>query len=214
MKKKYIATLKYTAAVIGCGRMGAEEWNYPKEIRPETHAACYRKHPKIDLIGFADTNFDKLKKAGKYFPGVRLFDSAEKMFKEIKPDIVSIATNSDSHYSLVKLAANYKTKSLPIMNKKLINNDRLKIVGYCNTLIYFSPPSSWAISRFTPDHSSYNLSTFTRNLLLLGFFSRARNISSWRSRKLCSRNFNCSSGLIGSWPSNFSVIVLFLIVVN
>ena len=103
---------KYTAAVIGCGRVGAEEWNYSKDVQPETHAASYKNNARINLAGLADINREKLKNAGKYFPEVALFNSAEDMFLKIKPDIVSIATNSDTHASLVKLAAKYKIPAI------------------------------------------------------------------------------------------------------
>src|SRR3990167_5019221 len=103
---------KYAAAVIGCGRVGAEEWNYSKDVQPETHAASYKNNARINLAGLADINREKLKNAGKYFPEVALFNSAEDMFLKIKPDIVSIATNSDTHASLVKLAAKYKIPAI------------------------------------------------------------------------------------------------------
>jgi len=103
---------KYKAAVIGCGRVGAEEWNYSKEVQPETHAACYKNNPNVELAGLADINYKKLENAGKYFPNVALFNSAEDMLKKIKPDIVSIAADSASHFSLVKLAAKYKTPAI------------------------------------------------------------------------------------------------------
>ncbi|MEK7080457.1 MAG: Gfo/Idh/MocA family oxidoreductase [Patescibacteria group bacterium] len=102
----------YKAAVIGCGRMGAEEWNYSKETQPETHAAAYKNNLKTDLVALVDIDSKKLKQAGKYFSGVALFDSVKDMFEKIKPDIVSIATNPDSHAVLVKMAAKYKTSAI------------------------------------------------------------------------------------------------------
>lgn len=133
---------KYTAAVIGCGRMGAEEWNYSKDVQPETHAACYSKNSKVDLAALVDTNPEKLKQAGKYFSGVRLFDSAEDMFLKIKPDIVSIATNSDSHASLVKLAAKYKTPAIlcekPIAESIKQAEEMIKICKQNNSLLFIN----------------------------------------------------------------------------
>ena len=103
---------KYKAAVIGCGKVGAEEWNFSKELSPETHAACFSKNLKTDLTALVDINPEKLKAAGKYFPRAFLFNSAKDMFEKIRPDIVSIAANSESHFSLVKLAASYKTPAI------------------------------------------------------------------------------------------------------
>ena len=103
---------KYKAAVIGCGKMGAEEWNFSKELYPETHAASYKNHPRTDLSALVDIDQKKLENAGKYFPEVALFNSAKEMLEKIKPDIVSIAATSDSHASLVELAAEYKVPAI------------------------------------------------------------------------------------------------------
>ena len=103
---------KYKAAVIGCGRIGAEVWKYRKEIQPATHAGVYSFHPRIKLSGLCDVDPERLKVAAKYFPGVHLFNSTIDMLGTIKPDIVSIATYPDSHLDLVKIAAKYKTRAI------------------------------------------------------------------------------------------------------
>jgi len=103
---------KYKAAVIGCGRIGAEEWCYPQNIRPATHAATYFGHPKIELVGLCDIDSEKLKKAKKFFPGVFLYNSAKKMLGTTKPDIVSVATHTNTHYRFVKMAADFGAKAI------------------------------------------------------------------------------------------------------
>lgn len=103
---------KYKAVVIGCGRIGAEEWRYQKNVKPVTHAAVYFKHLKIELVGLCDIDSEKLKKAKKFFPGVSLYNSAKKMLKETKPDIVSVATHINTHYRLVKMAADFGAKAI------------------------------------------------------------------------------------------------------
>jgi len=102
----------YKAVVIGCGRIGAEEWRYPNNIKPVTHAGAYFRHPKIELVGLCDIDSEKLKKAKRFFGGVALYDSAKKMLKEIKPDIVSIATYANTHYTFVKMAADFGAKAI------------------------------------------------------------------------------------------------------
>lgn len=102
----------YKAAVIGCGRIGVEVGNYAKNIQPATHAGAYKSHPRINLVGLADINKERLKIAACYFPGVSLFNSAEEMMRVVRPDIVSIATNPDSHPKLVRMAAKHKIKAI------------------------------------------------------------------------------------------------------
>lgn len=104
---------QYRAAVIGCGRIGVEEGRYRKEVQPATHAGAYQQaRPRIKLAGLADINAERLKVAARYFPGVPLFRSANDLLKEIRPDIVSIASHPDSHCQLVELAAHLKIKAI------------------------------------------------------------------------------------------------------
>lgn len=103
---------KYKATVIGCGWIGAGKKDYSKVIQPATHAGAYKSHPKIELAGLVDINPKKLNIARKHFPGIPSFNSAKEMFKKIKPDIVSIATPTNSHSQLVQLAAQFKTKAI------------------------------------------------------------------------------------------------------
>jgi len=103
---------KYKAVVIGCGRIGAEIFRYRKKIGPATHAEAYQTNPRVELLGLVDTDPKKLKAAGRYFPKALLFNSAEEMFQKIKPDVVSVATPAGSHFSLVKLAAKFKTPAI------------------------------------------------------------------------------------------------------
>ena len=103
---------KYKAIVIGCGRIGAEEWHYPKNIRPATHAAAYLKHSKIELAGLCDIDYKKLKASKRFFPKVSLYNSAKKVLKETKPDIVSVATPPNTHYRFVKMAAALGAKAI------------------------------------------------------------------------------------------------------
>lgn len=115
---------KYKAAVIGCGTIGAEEWRYQKNIKPATHAAAYWNHPKIELAGLCDINPKKLKMAGRFFPGVSLYSSAKKMLKEVRPDIVSVATHPKTHFKFVKMAAELKAKA--IICEKPISDSLMK----------------------------------------------------------------------------------------
>lgn len=131
---------KYKAAVIGCGNMGAKEWNYSKDVMPETHAACYKNNSRTELVALVDNNQKNLEDAGKYFPGVALFGSIEDMFLKIKPDIVSIATNSDSHASLVKLAAKHNVPAIlcekPIAESVKQAEEMIKKCKQNNSLLF------------------------------------------------------------------------------
>lgn len=103
---------KYTVAIIGCGKIAIEVENYSKPTQPATHAGAFTSHPRANLVGLCDISQERLQRAKKFFPEVPLFLSAEKMLSELRPDIVSIATQSSSHLELVKLAIQYKAKGI------------------------------------------------------------------------------------------------------
>jgi len=103
---------RYKAVVIGCGRIGAEEWSYPENIKPATHAGAYWANSKTKLVGLCDINPQRLKEAGRIFSGVPTYSSVKKMLEETRPDIVSIATHPDSHYRFVKMAANFGVRAI------------------------------------------------------------------------------------------------------
>ncbi len=102
----------YKVVVIGCGKIGAGERLYPKNIRPATHAAAYWDHPRIELAGLCDTDSKKLEMAGSIFTGTALYSSVKKMLNDVRPDIVSVATHPDTHFRLVKLAAGFGARAI------------------------------------------------------------------------------------------------------
>lgn len=103
---------KYNAAVVGCGRIGAEEKHYNKKIQPGTHAGAYLMNKKIQLVALVDKDKDKLAAARKYFPETRLYTDIEDMLKKHKIDIISIATPTKCHYNDVLCAARYKCRAV------------------------------------------------------------------------------------------------------
>jgi predicted dehydrogenase len=136
MKKRYKAT------VIGCGWIGAENKDYSKIIQPATHAGAYKSHPRIELAALVDINPKKLSIARKLFPGIPSFNSAREMFKKIKPDIVSIATPTNSHSRLVQLAARFKTKAIvcekPISNSLKEAEKMIKVCQDNKSLLFIN----------------------------------------------------------------------------
>ena len=135
---------KYKAALIGCGKIGAEIGNYSKNVQPATHAAAHQGHPLVSLVALVDTDRKRLKVVQGYFPGIPVFDSASEMFKKIKPDIVSIATQADSHCQLVKLAAKARTKAIicekPISTSLKEAKEMIKTCRRNKSLLFINHP--------------------------------------------------------------------------
>ena len=89
------------AAVIGCGKIGAEELLYPKALRPATHAALFSEQKRITVLALVDSSKSQLEKAKRLFPRAFLFRSVQRMMKEIQPDIVSVAVPTPMHEKII-----------------------------------------------------------------------------------------------------------------
>lgn len=102
----------YRVAIIGCGRVGSILEEDPLREKPATHSAAFASYPKTKIVAACDTNKQRLKKFGERWslgPST-LFTDYRKLLKEAKPDIVSVATWTETHCPIVLAAA--KTESV------------------------------------------------------------------------------------------------------
>ncbi|MDP3784896.1 MAG: Gfo/Idh/MocA family oxidoreductase [bacterium] len=112
---------RYRAAVIGCGWIGLKASEDPLRAKPASHAEAFRSSSRTKLAGLADINKKSLELAGRLYPKVPRFASAAEMLREIRPEIVSIATPPETHALLVGLAARLGVKV--IICEKPISHD-------------------------------------------------------------------------------------------
>lgn len=99
------------AAVIGCGRMGAEpsvrlEGKMPAGWSPISHIESFIQAKDAELVALAETNIDRLKWAGEYYHINNLYENYSDLFKEVSPDIISIATRTPEKLNILKEACN------------------------------------------------------------------------------------------------------------
>jgi predicted dehydrogenase len=95
----------YKAAIIGVGKAGREGSTRGGWGIGYTHAQMYRSNPRVKLTASADINPTNLRAFGKSFKGVRGYKSHKTMLREVKPDIVSIATYVGVHAEMIEAAA-------------------------------------------------------------------------------------------------------------
>ena len=95
---------KYTAAIIGVGRIGMMLESDPKRLKPATHFGIWERHPRMELRAVCDDDPKKFEIARRMLPSIQTYLSPEDMLGEVKPDIVSIVTLKDTHYDMMKLA--------------------------------------------------------------------------------------------------------------
>jgi predicted dehydrogenase len=100
------------AAVIGCGRIGAEFDNDPKRTYISTHAGAYKAVKKVDLVAVCDIDRSKALKCAKKLEVPSVYTSVKDMMVKETIDILSICTPPDSHYSILKEVSRYPIKAV------------------------------------------------------------------------------------------------------
>ena len=92
---------KYTAAIIGCGRIGFTLGFDKKREAPASHTMALLQNPSITLIAGCDTFEDNLKLweryVRRYNKNVHTYKSTDELLSAERPDIIVIAVNEDSH---------------------------------------------------------------------------------------------------------------------
>ena len=100
---------KLTAAVIGCGRMGAFtrpelEYSMPKGWTPHNHAAAIKAAENIELAALSDISEEVLQAASARHNVLTIYTDYRAMLNERKLDIVTVATRTDVRPKIIKEA--------------------------------------------------------------------------------------------------------------
>ena len=96
--------MTYRTAVIGAGRIGLLLEQDSKRRKPSTHAGMWSMHAATDLVALCDSDPDLEKVAIELVPGAKYYTDPQVMLSAERPEIVSIATQHDSHIELARLA--------------------------------------------------------------------------------------------------------------
>lgn len=87
----------YTAALVGCGRIGYSLGLDPKREQPASHTMALNENERIELIAGCDTDAIKLRAWHDANKGTMVYADSSKMYECQKPDIIVIAVNEESH---------------------------------------------------------------------------------------------------------------------
>jgi len=99
-----------TAAVIGCGNIGAGVSNYADAVRPGSHADAYRQNEHVDLVGLVEPGADRQAYLKEEYNDVSVYGSIDELFSVGTPDVVSVASPTAMHYEHVMVVAKHKPK--------------------------------------------------------------------------------------------------------
>ena len=108
----------YSAALIGCGRMGA---TIDDEVRdrpnsylwiPYSHAAGYMAVERTDLIAVSDIDPIRTESIRQRYDVPHGYTDYREMIEREKPDIISIATRPATHAEITVFAAEHGVKAI------------------------------------------------------------------------------------------------------
>ncbi len=103
-------TGKIRCAVIGTGRIGSSLETDSLREKPASHAGAIAHNKDCVLVAGADPDACNLASFGRLWklPTSALFSDAREMLDAVKPDIVHIASDTDAHVPLLRLALECK----------------------------------------------------------------------------------------------------------
>lgn len=87
--------MKYRAAVVGCGFVGAGP--VVPEAGIQSHAAAWTAHPATELVAICDGDSSRLAAAAARWPSAAVFASVDQLLAAARPDIVSVCTPDAAH---------------------------------------------------------------------------------------------------------------------
>lgn len=162
------------AAVIGLGRMGA--FTSHKVIRyapscwfPLSHAEAIQDHPDLELSALCDINEEIVKKASQKFRVNKTFKDCHKLFLEIRPDLIGIATRTVGRSELIAFAVGAGTRA--IHTEKPLCNDVNELAKLATLFSRDDVHVTWgAIRRF------FGIYQYALSLVESGRFGKLREV--------------------------------------
>ena len=113
--------MTYTAALIGCGKIGSLFADDPL-MRGDifSHAEAYSACPDTDLVAVVDTDAQALAKCGERWSVKNQFTTVPELMSRVKPDIVSVAAPTSTHYAILVQLLSGETVPRAILCEKPI----------------------------------------------------------------------------------------------
>jgi predicted dehydrogenase len=109
----------HDAAVIGCGRI-AGRLDSPRSTGPvRTHAQAYHRHPSLRLVAACDSKREVLEGFCRTWNVPKRYGSFAELLDAEHPSVVSICTQTSSHFQDLKTALTRSKPPLILVEKPL-----------------------------------------------------------------------------------------------
>jgi len=115
--------MKFTAAVIGTGRIGYLLQKDKKREQPASHASALTKNRHISLIAGCDINRERLALWKKDYPRTCCYSSAQELMQQEKPDLAVVAVSEQAHTEVALTVIKHKPKLIILEKPVGLNLD-------------------------------------------------------------------------------------------
>jgi len=114
---------KYRAALIGCGRIGAD-YNPPGtgSSRIRSHAQAFSEHPKTQIVAAFDLDPDRLRECGDRWRIPNLYTDLDAMLNSEDIDLLSICTPANSHFAILERVIQSETLAGVLLEKPVADS--------------------------------------------------------------------------------------------
>jgi predicted dehydrogenase len=126
----------YSTIIIGLGGIGLNyDLKLDKDKYVYTHSNAISSHPHFELKGGVDKNDNMCKVFTQHY-SIKSFESIKVALAEIKPEVIIIATSTNSHLKVIREICKYH-KPLAILCEKPMGGSILQgkeIIKICNNI--------------------------------------------------------------------------------
>ena len=121
--------MKYTAGIIGTGRIAGLFDSPNHRENSFNHARVYLKIKNMDLIAACDKNEKRLEKFCKVWNIREKYSDVEDLLEKKKLDIISLCTPNDTHFLLMKTILKHDNRPRVLFVEKPICITREELTG-------------------------------------------------------------------------------------
>jgi len=97
---------KFNALIIGCGKI-AGIYDDPRDNIIYSHAKAYNRNNYFSSVSYCDLEISKSKKLASLYGSELYGCDFQKMINKFKPDVISVCTETVSHYKIISEILNH-----------------------------------------------------------------------------------------------------------
>ena len=116
-----MARTVYTAALVGCGRIGYPLGLARKREQPASHTMALNANPRIALVAGCDKDYSNLQAWHEANRKASIYHDSADLYARLRTDIITVAVNEEAH-KREALAAISATPKLVILEKPVAVN--------------------------------------------------------------------------------------------